>query len=180
MSYKPEFKGPIEGWVVNYSRKIHWRIQRTVPWEDMMQEAALVFLKCRGAYPDLDTPQHFMALFKTAWTRRFCDLAAADTADRVLVSENRTSMDDEEYTPDSVGELDTDGELAVKLRQAPSEVLSVLHLFLSAPQELLDVALAGWRGRDARCKSGGSAQVCRLLGLPEELDVLQMVEDHFR
>jgi DNA-directed RNA polymerase specialized sigma24 family protein len=175
------FKGPLEGWTVNYTKKIYWRVERTHTWEDLMQEAQVVFLKCRARYPDVETPQHFMALYKTSWSRHMVDLARKDTEDRVLVSASeQDSPDGESFSYDPVGELSHDGDLALLLHQAPSEIKAVLGLMLQAPKELLDIALAGWNGLDRRCKAGGSRKICRMLGLPEDMDVLTQLYDYLK
>lgn len=181
MSYQPEFKGPIEGWVVNHMTKNYWRVASTIPREDLLQEAYVVFLRCKRNYTDqgrVKSPQHFMALFKTSWTNEFTNLSLADTNSRFLVSENK-DYGDGEVTMEAIGETDNDGSLAVMVRQAPVEVLMVLNLFLSAPQELLDLALSSWNINDRRGRTGSSKRLCKILGLPEHLDVLRMTEDYF-
>ncbi|MNK87230.1 hypothetical protein D3C87_1071610 [compost metagenome] len=182
MPYSPEWKGPIEGWTANFVAAHMWKVERTQQRADVMQEAYLVFMKVSRRYPELDDPRHFMALYKTSWTRRFTDLANADTADRVTVGMGSTAPgEDGEQEREFVGVTDNDGTLAVLIRQAPAEVKQVINLFLSAPQEILDVALAGWTGkRDERYATGGSRRLCRLLGLPDDLDVMDMVERYFR
>lgn len=172
----PEFKGPLEGFVVNYITKHYWRVARTVPREDLMQEAYVVFLRCRAKYGGTVEPKHFMALFKTAWLNHFTDLANADTAERCVYS---ATPDDGGMEADRVGELRNDGELAVRLRQAPKEVQLVLKLFLNAPQELLDVALNSWRSSDKRTRNGGCGKINQLLGLPATCNIQQLMEDYF-
>jgi hypothetical protein len=55
----------------------------------------------------------------------------------------------------------------------------VLNLFLSAPQELVEMALRSWSGnKDSRRKDGGSAHINRLLGLDPSRDVMQEVHDY--
>jgi len=176
MVYVPVFAGPLEGWTVNYCRQHYWRVKRSLPWEDLMQEAQLVFLRCKAKYWYVEEPKHFMALFKTAWTHQFTSFSVADSDGRFITS----GAEDDEQAPDGVGELTNDGELAVMLRQAPREVLMVLNLLLSAPTEIMDIALSSWNGQDARCKTGGSERICKMLGLPANLDVMQMVVDYFR
>jgi hypothetical protein len=181
MSYQPEFKGPIEGWVVNHMTKNYWRVAKTMPREDLLQEAYVVFLRCKRNYANkgvVTTPQHFMALFKTAWTNEFTSLSVADTNSRFIVADT-TDYGDGAVTLDSMGETDNDGSLAIMVRQAPREVLMVLNLFLSAPQELIDLALGSWNINDRRGKAGSSKRVCQMLGLPEDLDVLKMTEEYF-
>jgi len=171
--FVPEWDGPIAGYVVNFLTAQHWKIARTVPKDDALQEAYCVFLRCKRKYTTVTEPQHFMALFKTAWYNHFTDLANNDTAERVVHQEPETPIE-------QVGATDNDGALAIMLRQAPREVSMVLSLFLNAPQELLDIALASWKaGGDRRSKSGGSKQVNRLLGLPEDQDTMKQVIDYF-
>jgi len=178
MSYKPEFKGPIEGWVVNQLKTQYWRVAGTMGRDDVMQEAYLVFLRCQRKYPEIDTAKHFMALFKTAWSRQFTDFANADTASRIITEMPRVRIDDDYVELEPVGALDNDGYLAVLLREAPREVNMVLNLFLSAPQEIIEVALGSWNGRDKRCKTGGSRKINQMLGLPPDLDVLKLTEEY--
>lgn len=178
MSYKPEFKGPIEGWTVNFCKKSMWRVEGSMEWADVMQEAYIVYLRCCSKYPDIDTPQHFMVLYQRAWVNQFTNFANADTKLRALVSENVLSPAESGASFESVGELMNDGHLALMIKQAPSEVRMVLNLFLSAPTEILDLALSDWK-QDQRRKTGGSAKICRMLGLPADLNVIQMVEEYF-
>lgn len=158
------WEGAIEGWVHNYVQHNHWKVRRTIPdRDDLYQEAYVKYLECRRAYPNVGTPQHFMALFKTAYSRRFMDLAEMDTASRCLVSDTDISLQEVA--------VETDGMLAVMIRQAPVEVRMVLSLFLNAPQEVLDAMLQGHRNKSRR--------VNELLGLDPDLDSMQMVEDYF-
>lgn len=171
-AYAPVFKGPLEGWATNYLKKNYWRVEATQEWDDCMQEAQCVFYKLKTRYADtgaVTEPKHFMALYKTSMTRRFTDLANDNTSRRweVVVSEG---PDGEIYEP--MGETDNDGGLAVLLRQAPAEVVQVLNLFLSCPQEILDMALSTWR-------TSGSKKICQLLGIDERRDVMQETFDHF-
>jgi len=179
---KHEFKGPIEGYVVNSLKVNRWRIEASMTQDDAMQEAYFVFLRCSRKYPDVEA-KHFMALFKMAWHNELNDLANQDTKLRAMVPFQRTTAranggEESEYDP--IGETDNEGALAVLIRQAPREVQAVLNLFLSAPQEILDLALAGWNGRNNRTKTGGSERICKLLGLQPDLDVLSLVEDYFK
>lgn len=178
MSYIPQFTGPIEGWAVNYSKFNLWRVAASMEWEDLMQEAYVVFLRCANKYPELDTPQHFMSLFQRAWINTFTDFAHDDSKLRMTAPSIFDADDDN--LPEPMGEVTNDGDLAIMIRQAPREVMMVLNLFLNAPTELVEVALAGWQGRDRRCKAGGSKKICQMLGLPQDLDVMKMVEDYFQ
>lgn len=179
-SFKPTFEGPIEGYVVNSMRTNYFRVEATMTREDYMQEAHLVFLQVRKHYQGkVSEPKHFMALFKRAWSNRLADLSTIDTRERELFCADHSSYDGEpERQYEAAGDLDNDGQLVTLIRQAPREVALVLNLFLSAPQEMLELALQSWRGRDKRCKAGGSERICRLLGLDPSHDVMQQVEEY--
>lgn len=180
MSYSPEYQGPIAGYVINHMNKHYWKVAATMPRDDLLQEAYVVFLRCKRKYPSLDTPQHFMALFKTAWNHQFLDFANEDTASRCLVEMPRVkTAEGDTMEFELQGDGDNDGALAIAIDQAPSEVKAVLQLFLNAPAELLEIATDSWKGNDKRCKAGGSKRINKLLGLPEDLDVMQMTRDYF-
>lgn len=178
--YSPIFEGPVEGFVMNFLAKNYWRVERTMTREDVKQEAYEIFLRVTRKYPSLETPQHFMALFKSAWFNHFTDRANEDTRSRIMV-QPAIYVDESgaEVIFENTGDTDNDGALAIMLRQAPREISMVLNLFLNAPQEFLEVALAGWQGRDRRCKAGGSRKICQMLGIPEDRDVLKAVEEYF-
>lgn len=180
MTYKPAWKGPIEGYVVNFISRELWKVQATMERGDLIQEAWLVFDRVEKKYPGVDAP-HFMALFKTAWSRHFTDLANADTKQRTAMVPITARKDDEGQDMairEPVGDLENDGVLATLLRQAPREVLTVLQLFLSAPQELLEIALDSWNA-DSQRPGGGSARINRLLGFPTDYDAVGAVREYF-
>lgn len=176
----PEWHGVIEGYTVNFVEKNYWRVARTMPREDVMQEAVCVFLRCKRKYL-VREPQHFMALYKSALSNAFVDWSIADTTDRVLVYDV-TDVDhgNVSIVTEPVGELDGDGYLATLIRQAPQEVLMVLNLMLRAPQELIEDVLSSWTGNaDSRSKANGSKRINELLGLPLEQDTLGTVRSYF-
>lgn len=177
--YKPTFDGPIRGYVLNSLTKNGWRFAATMERQDVLQEAYLVFHRCATRYPETDTPQHFMALFKTAWARHMVDLAHEDTSRRTHEISFVTEHDDEQYDAvgAQVGDLDNNGYVNTLVRQAPSEVRMVLNLFLNAPSEILDMMVDAWRGHGGTStKKGRNRMVCAALGLPEETDALGNVE----
>lgn len=182
--YVPEFTGAIEGWVVNFLKDNLWRVQRTMDRDDCLQEARLVFLRVARTYPNVTDAPHFMALFKTSWTRRFNDLSTEDSAIReqeISMYRERSAEEEGPGLPsDYIGDVSNEGELRIMLRQAPHEVSMFLNLMLRAPQEVIELALASWKGRDRRMRAGGSERINRLLGLPEDHDLLGQTERYFR
>lgn len=175
--FEPQWKGPIEGYTVNYMIAQHWRVEKRMERDDFMQEAYCVFLKIKREYK-VRNAAHFMALYKSALRNKINDLAQACRYDVYVVS------DVEEHEDGSVsvtlGEIENDGYLATLIRQAPQEVLMVLNLMLRAPQEIVAEVLISWNGNgDARTKSNGSKTINRLLGLPLDQDTLGAVKSYF-
>lgn len=175
MSYAPIFKGVIEGYTVNYLHEHHWKIARSVPWDDAMQTAYVVFLRCKRKFPRskaLNTPQAFMALYKRAWANEFTDMANADTEKRCELQEPPTPL------AEPIGDLDNDGMLNIMIREAPREIQMVIALFLNTPQEVLELALSAWRD-GGHNGAGGNRHIAKLLGLDPRIDTLKLVEDYF-
>jgi hypothetical protein len=178
--YMPTFEGPIQGYIANNIQPNLWKWSPLYEREDMMQEGYLVFVRCAGKYPNLDTPQHFMALFKMAWSRHCVDLAKKATKARAQVS--ATVVDDEgrgrAREREAVGDHDNDGALLTLLRQAPREVIMVLNLLINAPTELLELAQQSWDRRQKRGKGDPEQFIAQCLGLPEDSRPLQAVKEY--
>jgi len=169
-TYVPEWKGPIEGYVMNQLAKQLWRVRPLLEHEDAMQEAYVVFLRCAARYPLMDTPQHFMALFKVSWANEFTDWSnKATNARKAMPMSDLNRMDEDgemnDAPIDSVGETDNMGALSLMVKQAPREVLMVLSLFLNAPGELLELAQSTWRAQ-GKYNAGGERWAEKVLGLP--------------
>ena len=178
--YRPVFEGPIMGYAAGSIQRHLWKVGPLFDRDDMMQEAYLVFLRCASSYPVLDTPQHFMSLFKTAWSRHIIDLAKKHTKTRVIVSANMVDEDDgHEWQREPVGDLDNAGYLLTMLRQAPAEVRQVLNLFLNAPAELIDMAMSAWQ-ETAGIAPDPNAFICRALGLPKGTKPIETVREYLR
>lgn len=169
-----EFKGPIEGYVVNYLNQNYWKVERSMEWSDIMQEAYCVYLDTCRRYPDVSDAPHFMALFKRCWHCAFTNLTKKDTRHRYL-----PVLDDPENSTafDSVGETENAGYTAILLEEAPSEVKQVIALFLNAPTEVLELISAAWK-RTGKRKAAGNRMINRCLGLPEDRDSLAQVENY--
>jgi hypothetical protein len=179
MSYQPVFKGPIEGFVMNQLKSDYWRVAATLSWLEAMQEAHVVFLRCCKRFPAdeaRDTPQAFMALFKTAWRNQFNDLSNYDSKHRVCV--HMPVRDETGEEVEFLGVVDNDGMLAIMIEQAPSEVRMVLSVMVNAPAELLELAFKAWTSSGKR-RAGSSKHLAAMLGLDPGVDAIRLVEDYF-
>lgn len=182
--FEPVFEGPVEGYVKNFLKKNFWKVSKSMEFEDVMQEARLLHWELVQRYPEVDTPQWMMSLFKTSWYHHFTDLANNDTNQRVLVSECQFNVIDEDGSAyDSVisqamGETENAGMLRMAIKQAPSEIKQVINLFLNAPSELLDLMSASWTEKGKK-KVMGNQMLCQALGRKPGTDVLGEVRAYF-
>lgn len=180
--FVPSFDGPIRGYVMNYLRKNYWRVQRSMEYEDVLQEAAFLVAYLANRYPDVDTPQWFMTLFKRSWAGHFAELAYKDSDVKMEVSPSFYADEEgeaSEFDPDGfVGDQDNAGMLSIMIRNAPAEVKSVVSLFLNAPQEVLDLAAASWRSQGKK-KEFGNTMLSKLLGLRGDYDAVEEVVKYF-
>ncbi|TXH49519.1 MAG: hypothetical protein E6Q97_22545 [Desulfurellales bacterium] len=182
--YLPRFEGPIEGYVTNFLRQHHWKVASSMETDDAIQEARLVFLRCASKYGITDTPQHFMALFKTAWTRHFLDLARLDSDAREVITYGHEAAVREDEDPLNLldlvpGDLDTAGYLNTLLREAPRDIITILSFFLSSPPALARAAGEAWSGA-GRKQQDGNRMLCEVLGFPRGTDVLGKVEAYLK
>lgn len=177
----PSFVGPIEGYVVNYLRANFWRVKNSMEYEDMLQEAHVVYLRLAQKYHDIDTPQHFMALFKTAWSNHFVDISRKDTNSRLMMYENQFADNDDvlsNFLSSVVGDQSNTGHLVVMIKQAPAEVRQVLSLFINAPTEILELASKSWKS-SGRNQDFGNNMLCTMLGVEQGTDIIGTVRKYF-
>lgn len=79
--FRPRFGGPIEGHAVNTIKRWYPRLADQMEFEDLLQEAWVVFLRCQARYGGtVDNPRWFMALFSVSLHRRFCSLLSDNPA----------------------------------------------------------------------------------------------------
>ena len=181
--FQPEFDHALEGWVHNYLKTNYWRVERTLSYDDVMQEAHIVYLGLVQRYTAVDNQGWFMALFKRSWTGHFYDLAMRASRIRVNeVSSTPQYVDEDEsesYLDLAVGDRDNLGAFEVLVNQAPREVKEVLNLMFGTPAEVLEMAAAAWKA-SGRKKPFGNAMLCHLLGKdPDTVDLEGAVREHF-
>lgn len=163
------WEGPINGYAVNYVNANLWRLYNRYNFDELVNEAFLVYCKVSITYANkVDNPKWFMALYKTALSNRMHDLSKTI---------NQLVEDCEEPYKGSSLVTSNDGYLEVLLNQAPSEISSVLSLFINAPQELLDLAFSSWKSNGGK-KITGNRFLSSVLGLKDTRDMCKMVTDY--
>jgi hypothetical protein len=180
-SYTPSFEGPIEGFVHNFLKRNFWRVAASMEYEDVLQEARLLFLELKQRYPQVDTPQWFMTLFKRSFSNHFHDLSKTDTDVRSGTSiSNSSAEDSSEISLETLmGDPENAGYMTTLIGQAPEEVRSVLNLIANAPAELLELAIDSWKASGKK-KELGNQMLCRMLGRdPSKTDLVEQVRAYF-
>jgi len=181
-SYDAVWEGGLEAYTSRYVRANLWRMTRTCDYDDAMQEARIVFLRCARQYKhQLDNAAWFMGVYKRSLAGRFADIATKDTRYRVVGELPSVANGDDDPTPyvqEPVGELSNMGELMCLIREAPSEVREVLALLFSAPLEIIQMATAAWRAGGRR-ELFEDAMINRLLGRDPTHPSLERVRKHF-
>jgi len=133
VKFVPVWTGAIEGRAVNIIKTFFGQLGPHHEFDDLMQEAFLVYWRCRKAYMGkVDNPKWFMALFQTALRGHLINLRGRRP---------RYSLLGEDDVPDLAVE-DTRSYLLVTLQQLPAEMLQALEIAIAAPKEVLPKRLS--------------------------------------
>lgn len=168
--------GPAEGYAKNQVHRHLWRMHGREQFEDLMQEAFLVYTKVESRYVnEIDNPQWLMALFREALQHRLTDLARRNfrryTSELTGESEAMEEVIDEHAQP-----LDMITQLITALDKAPSEFRAALLVLIKAPDELLEEVQ-----KMARRSIGRASQfVCRLTGQPDDRELLVRAREYLK
>lgn len=128
----PEWEGSIfQGWARNYCANNFWRVSNIIgDYQDCLAECALIWLECCRRYGATVTNNAWMMrMFQLCVITTFDTKSMKDSNDRMLLS----SLDTTEKA------MKSEAELIVNLDDASSELKQVMKVFLTAPQEILDV-----------------------------------------
>lgn len=75
LPFRPHWDGEIQGYAFNSSRRFWPTLQKWYEWEDVQQEAYVIYMLCERRYSGkVSNPRWFMSLFKSAWHRRMLTL----------------------------------------------------------------------------------------------------------
>jgi hypothetical protein len=181
--YNPVWAGPVEGYTVNFLKKNFWRVQAHMEYQDAVQEAQLLFVHLKRKYGCLDTPQHFMAIYKVSLLNEFNEIAARDGKYRKEVSDSQIhATEDFNYVETMMGvtgDTDNEGMLHIMIQQAPEEVKQVLRLFVETPIEVLEQFARVWK-KKGRNMEFGNHHLCHLLKIKEGTDLVGKVRAYFQ
>lgn len=116
-AWQPEWSTGIEKWTAARINENLWRFDRVEEFKDVMQQARILFWKLSVAYPIVNNPHHFFALYKTSLLRHFVDKARKRS--RSVIDQD-TSLDD--LTEIEFGHTINAGQLHLLLEEMPDEL----------------------------------------------------------
>ena len=120
--FVPQWSGPIQGHAINSIKKMYPALCAEHEFDDLLQEAYIVFMKCERKYKGtVDNAAWFMSLFRTALQNRLYTLAGK--------CHDTISLDALTLAQEPV-EQDTNF-LRQVVRELPSEVQDLLRVFSS-------------------------------------------------
>ena len=177
--FVPTWKGPIEGYTVNYMQRHFWRVQYSMDWEDVMQECYCLFLKIEAEYEcEVTSAAWFMGLYKTALRNLVIDLSVDDSYLRQCTLESQLGVEETQSLNERISTECNLGELLCLLDDAPDEIRSVVSLFMNAPPPVYKLASDAWC-RVGRKKEHGNAFLCHMLGISTKVNVVHMTREYF-
>lgn len=176
LPFNPVFYGVYQQWAYKEIERNFWRLHYLYDVDDLAQDAYLKFLQCQLRYVGvIETPEHFMALYKTAFRNHLHDLASS-----TITSSGIFTVGEVEESDGMIE--DGQGELAVLLSRAPYP----LNLLFSAIETIEFNRLLT---KDRKRQSYGSVSYrettnelfCRLLGLdPLEVNLYESTKAYLQ
>jgi hypothetical protein len=161
LSFTPEWSSVTKNWAAKFIRGNQWRCDSIHGFDDLMQDAYLLFVKVSERYPRVMEPKHFMALYKTTLRNSMHDHARYMQRKRVLHED--TSEDVSDLYADRVGELTNGGYISSLLSKAPLDLRRALDLVTNNPQCLND-------GASKRHRENLNMQIRRVLNTDIKFD----------
>ncbi len=123
-TWHPTWTKEIERWTANQVRTNLWRFDKaTDGFDDVMQDARILFHKIETEYPIVNETAHFVALYKTSLSRMFVDKSRKKT---------KSAIDQNLCAEEVAEEIQPHGEpnygyFNVLLEEMPEELKLVLR-----------------------------------------------------
>lgn len=177
---QPDWDDRFQGWAMKFIAKNKWRCDPIDDFEDLMQDAYLIFRYVRTSYPLVTEPKHLMSLFKVAMVNEFNDKSkarskrsAAEISFETLVGEDLTLVE-------TIGENNNEGYLRLLLNELPVEVRLALDAFhddeklAKLRQPKVQSKLAKLAGLPVKQLSFNE-MLCRIINLPKTIDLVGLI-----
>ena len=128
------FDAGARGWIVRTAHSNYHRVAGWYELEDLIQDGALIFMKCRKRYIEehpgsVENQRHFMGKFQRAFSNHITDLAWKRTRQNEVPMPEVVSEEDGGIIEVDIITEPEAATLAVMLRQAPVQIKRVLELF---------------------------------------------------
>ena len=122
IKYVPRWPGPIEGHAVNTAKHFYGALHPWHEFDDLLQEAYIVFMRCKRAYGStVDNPAWFMSLFSNSLRNRFLNMIKHGPRYNFIEDTNLTS-------PNAETNEDADGYLNLLLKELPPVLSMMIRL----------------------------------------------------
>lgn len=142
------FDQGLQGWLVDYARKNHWKVQAWIGLDDLIQEGMVAYCICKMRYAErVENKKHFMSLFKRIFSGMIIDMAKRRTnlADlglaEVCISQitRPEAADQDQYALELLGGgVAGDAEMEMTIAKASAEVRALINLIQSGRLATLD------------------------------------------
>jgi hypothetical protein len=183
--YEPIYHGVLEGFTYNFLKKMFWRVKGIYEFEDLIQDAYEIFLRCRNKYcmpesnPRVTEPKHFMSLYQTSLRNHIFNLSRSVSNERFYRVDEREDWDDiMEVLKKCVGDRGTEGDLRVMVNSAPPLVREVLDVVVNK-KELLDKEWEKHKKKGGKAEMGNT-YLCSVLGYnPLNVNLVKIVRNYF-
>jgi DNA-directed RNA polymerase specialized sigma24 family protein len=166
----------MRGWIVNTAKKQYWRVAAWYDLEDLVQEGFVCAMICQQRYSHIRSQRHFMALVQTTFINHIHTLAKQRTRqlDVPISSEVAERVrDPAEHLVKLAGGEEGDQVSLTLLGQLPIELKMLLHR-LQTDARLIPMLMHKDRTRETT-----NEWLCRLIGLPETIDLELIFHEHF-
>lgn len=165
------FAGPYYGMAVNTINRNIWRMHNLVTRDDLLQDAAELFLIVQRRYRPTSR-RWFMALFQRTLNNHLHRVAFECSRFRNV----HVSMEDVPQVSQP------DGVVGLLWHKAPREVLEVLRVVVNAPTEIASVICAAFHSDTRAGRRKGNELLKKLLprGLDVSGDLLGDVKRYFQ
>lgn len=158
--WSPTWNSVIIGWTKQFIRRNLWRVDPLHDFDDLMQDAYLVFLRVKAAYPRVTEPQHFMSLYKVAMLN--------ELTNKTRVKQRTPEMVGFDDVSDHIITFNHTGELQVAMNCLPVEVKEALSK-IDNPDKL--------RSRNGQVRENLNAILRRVAKLPKGIDAIGPIRE---
>ena len=184
-----EYKGSVEGWVVKFLARNHWKIKELMTFEDAKQEGGYVFYLMKSRYIKRQEPKsdaQYMAIFKVFWNRYFIDLSKKNDKQKkfLLISQMKTEegLSDAEFEESffGIGEQSIETLILINKQVQQDKELKKVIEFLSTTDEALQQEIRrkikfSLTQKDEK----GNCFLCEKLGIVTKRNLLQDLKKVF-